>query len=94
VLGHRRLRPERTFRVQLLVSVGVVATLLLSLETLSPWVVGLAGSWVLLATIVWGGLFEGKRWAWPLELGRMLGAVGLLMIRWGRFCYCWFFSTC
>lgn len=66
--------------VQLLVSVGVVAVLLLSLETLEGWVIGLTGSWVLLATIVWGGLFEGKRWAWPLELGRMLAAAAILLV--------------
>ncbi|MGH1346431.1 MAG: sterol desaturase family protein [Nannocystales bacterium] len=67
--------------VQLLVSVGVVATLLLSFEELSAGVVGLAGSWVLLATIVWGGLFEGKRWAWPLEVARVLAAAGVLLMR-------------
>lgn len=66
--------------VQLLVCVGVVATLLLSLETLPTWVVGLGGSWVLLATLVWGGLFEGKRWAWPLEVARMLGAAAFVAI--------------
>lgn len=33
--------------------------------------VGVAGL-ILLTTLVWGGLFEKKAWAWPVELGRLV----------------------
>lgn len=66
------VRPYVAF--QLLANVGVVAFLLLSLGTLPTTTIAFVGSWVVLATIVWAGLFEGKRWAWPLEVSRMIGA--------------------
>ncbi len=82
-VDHTPPRVKAYILVQLLVSVGVVAALLLSVETLSPWVIGLAGSWVLLATIAWAGLFEGRRWAWPLESARMLAAAVILAVAQG-----------
>lgn len=60
--------------IQLLVSVAGVAALLMHRDALSGSSIAFAGSLVVVSTIVWSGLFEGKRWAWPLEVIRMLVA--------------------
>ena len=54
----------------------MVAVLLLYGETLPALTIGLVGSSIVLATVVWGALLEHHRWAWPLEAVR----VGLLVV--------------
>ncbi len=39
-----------------------------------------AGAAVLVATVVaWGGLLEGRRWAWPLEVTRLVAGIALVV---------------
>jgi hypothetical protein len=38
-----------------------------------------ASAFVLVATVVaWGGLLEGRRWAWPLEIARLAAGIALV----------------
>lgn len=65
--------------VQLLAAAAAVAGLLLVVAGLDSLTIALVGGWVLLATIVWAGLLEGKPWAWPLEIGRLIAGVGIVV---------------
>jgi sterol desaturase/sphingolipid hydroxylase (fatty acid hydroxylase superfamily) len=78
------------------VGVALLVVVLLSYSTVLDWPARIGLSAVALANLaVWGGLFERKRWAVPLELGRFVGLgatlawvaaaheyVGLVMFAW------------
>ncbi len=64
--------------LQLLAAIYGTSLLLGNVTTITPQLALIAGGLVVTATAVWGGLFEGKRWAWPVELVR-LGAAALLL---------------
>ena len=78
------------------VGVAILVVALLSFSTVLDWPSRLGLSAVALANLaVWGGLFERKRWAVPLELARFVGLgaalawvaaasehVGLVMFAW------------
>jgi len=66
--------------VQLLLAVAAVAWLLLRVDGLELSTIAAAGTWVVLATVVWAGLLEGRRWAWPLEVARLLGGLVWLLV--------------
>lgn len=77
------VRPSRGVQAYVLVQFGVasVATMayLWSESTASPAVLA-AGAAVLVATVVsWGGLLEGRRWAWPLEAARLLAGTAVVL---------------
>ncbi len=55
-----------------------VVMLLNYYKQLSVGVLLAASALVITTTAVWGGLFEGRRWAWPLEIVRLAGAAALL----------------
>ncbi len=64
------LRPY--IAINLVACSGIVALLLLWADTLDATTIALAGTSVVLATVVWGALLEGRRWAWPLEAFRIV----------------------
>ena len=60
------------------VIVGAVTTTFLWVQATTPWPLLACASALIVATLVaWGALFEGKRWALPLEVTRLaLAAAG------------------
>ncbi len=65
---------------QLLVTIVAVVGLLLWLPGLDVWTIAVVGAWIAIATIVWSGLLEAKRWAWPVEIGRLVAGMGLWVV--------------
>ncbi|MBK6316792.1 MAG: hypothetical protein IPF53_21525 [Blastocatellia bacterium] len=49
-------------------------------ERLGLWWSLAVAALILVAQVVWGGLFEGRRWAVPLELARIGAIFGIAMI--------------
>jgi len=51
-------------------------------ETQTVWVLAALSGSILLANLTWGGLFERKRWAVPMELIRIVacGGAGCLLL--------------
>jgi len=64
--------------VQLLATIYATSLLLNNVKTMSLELALVAGGLVVAATAVWGGLFEGKRWAWPVEALRVTGSAALI----------------
>jgi alkylglycerol monooxygenase len=62
--------------------VAAMATMAyLWIESTTPWPRLLAAACVFIATVVaWGALLEGKRWGWPLEVGRLVA--GAAVVAW------------
>jgi sterol desaturase/sphingolipid hydroxylase (fatty acid hydroxylase superfamily) len=56
---------------------GGVVVLLLARDAIGPWGSAAIVAMVLLTTAVWGGLFERRRWARPLEVARVLALPAL-----------------
>jgi alkylglycerol monooxygenase len=56
------------------------ALLLLRVDDGSPLELGALASWIVASTAAWGGLFEGRRWALPLEIARVISAP--LLVAW------------
>jgi alkylglycerol monooxygenase len=49
------------------------------IESTAPWTKLVAAAAVFVATVVaWGGLLERRRWAWPLEVGRLVAGVAVV----------------
>ncbi len=65
--------------LNVLATVYATATLLGQVKTMSLSLTLVASILVVMTTAVWGGLFEGKRWAWPLEILRLVGVAALLL---------------
>jgi hypothetical protein len=63
--------------VQLSLVIGALVYLLGSYKTMSTALALIAAALVVVTTVVWSGLLEGRRWAWPSEAAR-LACVGLL----------------
>jgi alkylglycerol monooxygenase len=60
-------------------AVGVVAYLWVEGTASRVFLAACAG--VFVATLVaWGGLLEGKRWAWGVEIGRLVAGVSLVVV--------------
>jgi alkylglycerol monooxygenase len=55
---------------QFVVVAGVVSAIMWFAATLPPRIRVASVTWVLMALVAWGGLFEGKRWATWLEVAR------------------------
>ncbi|MCA9658059.1 MAG: sterol desaturase family protein [Myxococcales bacterium] len=64
--------------LQLGLATYATTVLLAHSKTMSLTLALLAAALVVMTAAVWSGLFEGKRWAWPLELARLAGAAALL----------------
>jgi len=80
-----KFSPDRTnlwikayIAVQLLATIWVTSLLLGHVKTLSLEIAIAASALVVAATAVWGGLFEGKRWAWAVEGLRLVGSGALV----------------
>lgn len=54
---------------------GITALFLLVQESLPKGELFALGVWIVAALTSWGGLFEGRRWAWPLEVVRLVATV-------------------
>jgi alkylglycerol monooxygenase len=81
------VRAPRAMRVYVGVQFAiavVAATGYLWIESTAPhaFLVASAAA-IVLSVVAWGALLEGKRWAWPLEAGRLAAGVALLA---------WFFA--
>ena len=67
-----------------LMVMGTLVGVLLTFESRIPYLYhGIGGALIIWTLVVWGGLFEGKRWGWPLEYARvaaMLVAGGALAL--------------
>jgi alkylglycerol monooxygenase len=60
-------------------SIGVVAYMWV--ESTAPFALLAAAAVVFVATLAaWGALLEQKRWAWPLEIARLVASVGLVVV--------------
>ncbi len=68
-----------------LVIMGTVVGVLLTFEGQIPYLYhAVAGSFILWTVIIWGALFEGKRWGWPMEyarVGTVLALGGLFLLQ-------------
>lgn len=64
--------------LQLLAAIYATSYLLGHVKTMTLEFALIASVLVVAATAVWGGLFEGKRWAWPVEAIRVAGSAALL----------------
>jgi alkylglycerol monooxygenase len=75
-------RAIQTYVAAQLALAAVAVTAYLWVEATAPRVFLGAAAGVLIATLVaWGGLLEGKRWAWPLEVARLVAGAGLVVWR-------------
>jgi hypothetical protein len=64
---------------QLAIAGGAVMAYLW-IEATAPRVFLAAAALVFIATVVaWGALLERRRWAWPLEVARLVAGVGLVV---------------
>ena len=85
--------------VQFLLTAAAATVLLFSSDRWSLLLDGALVALVLLTTLVWSGLFEAKRWATPLEVGRLLAiaALGSLASYWivvlAAGCLVWFVAV-
>ena len=57
-----------------------LVALMMESERLGLWWSLAVAALILVAQVVWGGLFEGRRWAVPLELARIGAIFGIAMI--------------
>jgi hypothetical protein len=46
--------------------------------TASPAFLGAAAAVLVVTVVAWGALLERRRWAWPLEIGRLAAAAALV----------------
>jgi hypothetical protein len=89
--AHPRYDVRAPRRVQMYVlvqfAVAAVATMAYLWSESSASLAFLAtGAVVLVATVVaWGGLLEGRRWAWPLEVARLVAGLALVVEAASRF---------
>ncbi len=65
--------------LNVLATVYATSVMLHHVKTMSLPLTLVASALVIMTTSVWGGLFEGKRWAWPLEILRLVGVAVLLL---------------
>jgi hypothetical protein len=85
---YRKYDPPSTPWVRRYVAAQLVAALVVTYATIyyAPrlgWpALAAAASLVALGTLVWGGLFEARRWARPLELGRLALVVAAVAAFW------------
>jgi len=66
--------------IQLLIVSAATVSLMLWWEEVSIGVAFIIGVWILVATLVWSGLSEGKAWARWIENGRLATTCGLLAV--------------
>jgi alkylglycerol monooxygenase len=73
--------------------VAVATTWIVWVEQTAPLgsLVG-PSAWVLLTTFVWGGLFESRRWALPLELARLAAGAALAQAYGAPLAWAWAFA--
>jgi hypothetical protein len=73
---------DRYVMLQFLVITAATSSIMWFAAALPRALLFASSSWVLAAVIAWGGLFEGKRWARPLEIARHLAgvAIGLVFV--------------
>ena len=74
------MRPGLTLYIAVQALLGIPATMLLLIHgpALAPWQVLAGVTLVCAGAVAWAGLFERRRWAWPLELVRVAASVTLL----------------
>ena len=74
------VRPGLTLYIAVQALLGIPATMLLLIHgpALAPWQVLAGVALVCAGAVAWAGLFERRRWAWPLELVRVAASVTLL----------------
>ncbi len=75
---------DRYVLSQFVVVTVVTSAIMWFSATLPPLVTAAASLWVIVALVSWGALFEGKRWAAPLEVARHVAGVVLALVASGR----------
>jgi sterol desaturase/sphingolipid hydroxylase (fatty acid hydroxylase superfamily) len=68
---------DRYVLVQFGIAAAVTSAIMWFARDLPGTLVAAGSCWVLAALVGWGGLFEGKAWAVPLEMGRHAAGVAL-----------------
>ena len=76
---YRPVEVARGTQIWIAAQLGVLSFalmgVLLYVETIPQWVLAICGGLILLATLAWSGILEGKRWSWPLEIARIGASV-------------------
>jgi alkylglycerol monooxygenase len=79
------VRAPRRIQLYVAAQVAVAAAAVMAylwIESSAPPVFLVFAATLFLATVVaWGGLLEGRRWAWPLEVARLVAAAALVVWR-------------
>lgn len=76
----RAPRPVRLYVAAQFLVTAVATMAYLWTEATTPWQRLVPPAAVFIAAVVaWGALLERKRWAWPLEIGRLVAGVGVLV---------------